>query len=120
MKARETLNRVLGRFSDVPLSQRELLLLMRILMNHLSDCVFVAQLADGKYLRDAIDFTAWLRELEAAAALELDRINQPPAPVKPIPPAKFCHACGHPHKDERECGMQMGAGVCSCRVEVLA
>lgn len=125
MKAAETIRRFRSHFADFPagpIGERQVLILARMLLYDLADCADFAQLADGQYLRDHLDLAAWLRELEAAVALELERPNSATNAVEArvTPVAKVCHACGHAHKD-RECGMEMGgAGVCKCDVEVVA
>lgn len=111
MYSKDLVARIKQRFSNSPIPVREVELVMRIILYELGDASDFAQLADGKRLRDAIDFNAWLRELEAVVQLEVEQARGK---------AQVCHACGHAHKD-RECGMEMGADrVCKCDAEVVA
>lgn len=108
---------------------RTALLYARLLLYQLADASDFAQLADGKRLRDGLDFTAWLRELEAAVALALQvELDGPvqcspsrgPEPVR-IYSANICSRCGHSHPSGEECGTDMGgAGKCGCKAEVMA
>jgi hypothetical protein len=112
MKSPDSIQRFRVKFAAMPGGDRQALIVARALLFQLADEVDFAQLADGKRLRDALDFSAWLRELEAVVDLAL----QPSAPR-----VRVCHSCGHAHRDERECGMEMGgAGVCRCAVAVMA
>jgi hypothetical protein len=113
MKSPDSIQRFRVKFAAMPGGDRQALIVARALLFQLADEADFAQLADGKRLRDALDFSAWLRELEASVDLAL----QPPALLR----VHICHACGHAHRDERECGMEMGgAGVCRCAVAVVA
>jgi hypothetical protein len=117
MKAYDTIRRFRAQVVDRSGDPRTALLQIRLFLFHLADAADFAQLADGKRLRDGLDFTAWLRELEACVVLELERDPRLDG-LKVV--GKFCHACGHVHQD-RECGKDMGgAGVCKCDVEVVA
>jgi hypothetical protein len=125
MKALDTIRRFRAEFEDIPLAATQAMLVAHVLLSQLADASDFAQLADGKRLRDGIDFTAWLRELEACVALQNEaeqRREKIGIEVKPELQlvGKYCHACGHVHQD-RECGKDMGgAGVCKCDVEVVA
>lgn len=111
MKAPATISLFRRQFADLPTAERQALLAFHAGLGVLAECADFAQLADGKRLRDGLDFTAWLRELETAASLAI---------TKPVDSVKVCPRCGHIHQD-RECGKDMGgAGVCKCDVEVRA
>jgi hypothetical protein len=119
MKAFDTIRRFRTQVLDRSGDPRTALLQIRVFLFHLAEAADFAQLADGMRLRDVLDFTAWLRELEACVVLELERDSRGDVPVLKVV-GKFCHACGHVHQD-RECGKDMGgAGVCKCDVEVVA
>jgi hypothetical protein len=119
MKAYDTIRRFRAQVLDRSGDPRTALLQIRLFLFHLADAADFAQLADGKRLRDGLDFTAWLRELEACVVLELEAEQPGTVPVLKVV-GKYCHACGHVHQD-RECGKDMGgAGVCKCDVEVVA
>lgn len=130
MKAPDTIRRLRAHFSDIPASEREVLLVARIVLNHLADACDFAQLADGKRLRDGLDFTAWLRELEACVALELEPVRlrdavreqgQVQIPPRPAYNLDFCPDCGHVHVDDHECSFPIGGGrVCRCERQVTA
>jgi len=118
MKAPTTIARFRREVVDKCPDPRSILLAMRLLLFRLGeDCDF-AQLADGKRLRDGLDFCAWLRELEAVLAIELEPlqfIHDERTALR-----RICHSCGHIHED-KQCGKDMGgAGVCKCDVEVSA
>jgi hypothetical protein len=119
MKAFDTIRRFRTQVLDRSGDPRTALLQIRVFLFHLAEAADFAQLADGMRLRDVLDFTAWLRELEACVVLELERDPRLDVPVLKVG-GTFCHACGHVHQD-RECGKDMGgAGVCKCDVEVVA
>jgi hypothetical protein len=119
MKAYDTIRRFRAQVLDRSGDPRTALLQIRLFLFHLANAADFAQLADGKRLRDCLDFTAWLRELEACVVLELEAEQPGAVPVLKVV-GKYCHACGHVHQD-RECGKDMGgAGVCKCDVEVVA
>jgi hypothetical protein len=113
MKSPDSIQRFRVKFAAMPGGDRQALIVARALLFQLADEADFAQLADGKRLRDALDFSAWLRELEASVDLALQPVRTAASGV--------CHACGHAHRDERECGMEMGsAGMCRCAVAVMA
>ena len=110
MRARQTIERFRSLFADLPIAEKQALLAFHAGLGVLADCADFAELANGRRLRDGLDFTAWLRELEAVTA----HVIAPPKLEK------VCHSCGHAHKD-KECGMEMGGErVCKCDVEVGA
>jgi hypothetical protein len=124
---------------DLPLGPgdtRHALLHARLFVSYLADHVYTAELADGGKLRDAMDFTQWLRELaDEARKLLANGQNTEVSPVaerstcrKVTAPAQprysydpTCPRCGHVHEGVAECGMQMGNGrVCRCEMEAIA
>jgi hypothetical protein len=119
MKAFDTIRRFRTQVLDRSGDPRSALLLMRLFLFHLAESADFAQLADGKRLRDGLDFTAWLRELEACVVLELERDPRIGVPVQVV--GKYCPTCGHSHRSGEECGTDMGgAGKCGCKAEVMA
>ena len=120
MKPRE----LLADFDCGPGDTYQELLYARLLLSYLADHVYTAELKDGGKLRDAIDFTAWLREL-ADEAREVTRTScrtSIPAP-QPRYSSEFFPDCGHIHADDAECGFPTGAGgrePCRCERKVPA
>ena len=52
---------------------------------------------------------------------EAEALKFEPSPaVKSSRFSEICHACGHLHADESECGMPMGGGKCLCDRRVTA
>jgi hypothetical protein len=128
-------------FPDGPGNARANLLYARLLLSYLADHVYTAELAAGGKLHDAMDFTAWLRELSdearklaqipestkvsAAAGNGTCRTVTRASSVNPQPrwAADFCPDCGHVHIDDTECGFPTGAGgrePCRCERKVPA
>jgi hypothetical protein len=113
MYSKDLVARIKQRFSNSPIPAREVDLVMRIILYELGDASDFAQLADGRRLRDAIDFNAWLRELEAVVTLE---VKEPGRGSRAV-----CPKCWHAHSSGIECGVDMGGGgVCVCKAEVVA
>jgi hypothetical protein len=120
MKAFDTIRRFRAQVLDRSGDPRSALLQIRLLLYHLAEAADFAQLADGKRLRDGLDFTAWLRELEACVVLELEAEQPGAVPVLKVV-GKYCPSCGHSHRSGEECGTDMGgAGKCGCKAEVMA
>lgn len=71
MKAPEVISRFRRQFTDLPLAEKQALLSAHVMLGVLADCSDFAELANGKRLRDAIDFEDFLKELEAACALAI-------------------------------------------------
>jgi len=138
MKPRE----LLSDFDFGPGDVRAELLYVRMLLSYLADHVYAAELSAGGQLHDAMDFTAWLRELsdearklaETAARTKVswmkDSGTRPkvtcrtsiPAP-QPRYSSEFCPDCGHIHADPSECGFPTGSGgkvPCRCERKVTA
>ena len=125
MKASDTIRRLRAHFRDIPASEREVLLVARIVIRFLAGDADFAQLSNGKRLRDCLDFPEWLRELEAVVALELEPVRAQIPPTQ-IPARRgynvdFCPDCGHVHVDDSECSFPIGGGrVCRCERQVTA
>ena len=92
-----------------------------VIFTYLSGRVSLGEirLRNGNRLHDATDFAEFLLELAAVSASE---VHKPPLVAGPrivrqvqTRWERTCHACGHVHESESECGVSMGGGgYCRC------
>lgn len=109
MKPSATLSRLrsLGHGQD----SRETMLYTRLLLRFMADEAHEAQLEDGKYLGDVVDFRAWLVQCADEAAKPAAALT-----IGVTPAARICaFGCGHTHDIGKECGADLGGGRrCLC------
>jgi hypothetical protein len=129
MKAADTIRKFREQVAEKSPDPRSAMLIARLLTNLLADEADFAQLADGKWLRNSMDFTAWLRELEAVIAIHNDVpvVNTADGPLRSTGRVMArdldltCPSCRHEHKSRTDCGQYLGEGnFCRCEEKVPA